>query len=124
MTTGAIYSTTTGIIQSTISPPLSDEAQITALAAQGLGHMTVPDGTTGANAMVDLSSGQLSTIAAAVPVPHVIVQYVAAQINAGTLPSSSFHPSTIAAINASLSAASMTPIATASTPAAGAATTP
>jgi len=114
MAIGAIYSISTGIIQSTVNPPLSDEAQITALAAQGLGHLIVPDGSTGANAMIDLSNNSIVTIAAPTPIPNIMMQYIAAQINAGNIDSSAFHPSTLESMNTALKIANMSSISSSS----------
>lgn len=105
------YSTSTGIIQSTLNQPLTDVKQIAGLKEQGVGMTELPMGMNGSNGIVDLASGQAVWVQPAPPVPDLLHQYVAAQINAGVLDLSAFHPVTIAMMNQMLSNANMTPVA-------------
>jgi len=117
MATAAFYSLTTGIISGTISPPLSNEAQIAALAAEGTGHMLIPDGKNGGTGMIDLATGQYNDFAPApTPPPDLLTQYVAAQINAGAIDASQFHAVTLATLNAQLSTHKLNTVSVSATP--------
>jgi hypothetical protein len=122
--TSALYNTATGNIQSTVSPSLSNTAQIAALLAAGTGVLEVPAGTNGVNSMVDLSTNPptLVAVTANPSVPSLVNQFIAASINSGTVPASAFHPASIADLNVSLSAANLTAVSASSGP--GTSTTP
>lgn len=116
MTTGAIYLKATGLIQQTIAPPLTNPEQLVGLEAAGLSQTIIPDGKNGSTGMIDLASGQYVDYAPAPPpVPNVLMQYIAAQINAGTISASQFHPTTLTDLNNSLSAANMNTVSPAAT---------
>jgi hypothetical protein len=108
----AMYSTVTGLISSTINRVPVDKAQLTALAVAGYAYVEVPDDVNGGNAVIDLNTKTyIKFEAAPPPVPNILVQYVAAQINAGLLSADAFHPVTRAEMNAQLSTANMATVA-------------
>lgn len=111
MATGAIYAKATGLIQQTITPPLSNEDQLAGLSDDGLLQIIIPDGKNGSTGMICLATSQYVDFApAGPPVPNIMTQYIAAQINAGNIPASSFHPATLIDINSTLSASNMASI--------------
>lgn len=112
MTNQAHYNLSTGLITSTLSPGLSDVAQIAALKAAGIGVVTIPDGKDGGSGQIDLATGQYVDYAPRpVPVPDIMVQYIAAQINSGKLSADDFHPQTITLLNSQLSTAKLNTVA-------------
>lgn len=101
--TQAHYSLSTGLILATISPGLSDANQIAALNASGIGVVSIPDGKDGGSGMIDLATAQYADYAPPPPpVPDIMLQYVAAQINSGSVDVGAFHPKSIAILNAQL----------------------
>ena len=122
MTTYA-FCNAAGQIQYTLSQPLTDQAQLSALQAQGITMISVPDGTTGANAMIDMSTQQVVSINPNPSLPNVVTQLAAALINNGTVDASAFHPATITSMNTSLAAANMSAISLPSATPASSATT-
>lgn len=108
----AMYSTSTGLISSTINKVPVDAAQLAALATAGYAFVEVPDDVNGSNAVIDIESKtHIKFEGSPPPVPNILVQYVAAQINAGLLSADAFHPVTRAEMNAQLSAVNMTTVA-------------
>lgn len=106
MTITACYQLATGVITSTLNVGITDAKQIAALEAQGIGILSVPDGTNGGTGMI-VDGAYVPFNAPAPPVPDLLVQYIAAQINSGALAQSAFHPTTIAVMNNMLNTAGM-----------------
>lgn len=110
MTTQAFYQLSTGRINWTLSPGITDQNQLSALQSQGIGMIIIPDGNDANSGIVDISNNQFVLFQASSPIPDLTLQYIAAQINAGIISSSSFHPATIAEMNSQLTSAKMTPV--------------
>lgn len=117
----AQYNLATGQITAVVNPSLTNAAQIAALQAQGIGILEVDAGINGMNSIVDLATTSISPIAATPAIPNVMVQFVAAQINNGSVAASAFHPNTLAEMNTSLVAANLTGIIASTSSASGAA---
>lgn len=107
----ALFNSKTGVINSTITS-LTNPEQIAALLASGIGVLEVADNVNGGNSIVDLSTNPPSIIAivATPPIPHIIMQFIAASINNGSVPASAFHPATLADLNTSMGAASLSTV--------------
>jgi hypothetical protein len=111
MSNQAHYLLSSGLIASTLSPGISDPAQIAGLREQGIGVVAIPDGKNGGSGMIDLASGQYVDYAPQpAPVPDIMLQYIAAQINAGKLDAGAFHPVSLIQLNAQLSMANMSTV--------------
>lgn len=110
MTIQAQYSLITGYIKGTSSLSITDVNQIAALRSDGTGLVDIPDGKNNSTGMIDLATGQYFDVAPSIPIPSLLSQYIAAQINAGTLLASAFHPQTLSEINVALSAVNMTQV--------------
>lgn len=110
MVTQARYNLSTGIIDSTVSGAgITDPNQITALTAANYGLITVPDGAGPQSGMV-IDGVYVVFNTPQISIPNITIQLVAALINNGTVLISAFHQTTIAQINASLSAAGLATI--------------
>ncbi len=111
MSVGAIYQKGTGLINQTISPPLSNQAQLKELEANGLIHVLIPDGKNGGTGMIDLATGQYKDFAPqGAQVPNLLVQLTSALVNKGHISSDDLHPSTVAEINSLLAPVNMNQI--------------
>lgn len=109
--TSILYNLATGIISSTVNPSLKNSGQIAALRNQGTGVLETSDvNINGANAIVDIETGEIMTLSQGPVIPSMLTQYIAAQINSGAIPASAFHPATLSDINNSLSSASLATI--------------
>lgn len=109
MATGAIYNINTGLIQQTISPPLSNQAQLDSLQDAGLVQVIIPDGKNGGTGMICLDTGKYVDYAPAptVQVPSLWVQLAAALVNKQVISAADLHPATVAEMNAALAPANM-----------------
>ena len=103
MATAALYNLTTGFISQTISPPLTNAEQIAGLEASGIGMVIIPDGCSGSNGMIDLSTKTFKSFAPKIPVPSFNSQLAAALIRNNVITADDLHPITIAEINDELS---------------------
>lgn len=103
----AFYNIATGIISGTLSVPLTDQAQIAGLLAQGTGIIDIPDGLNGSNAMVDIANDEVVQISPSPSIPSLATQLTAALIKNGTVAKADFHPVSIAETNTALAAASL-----------------
>jgi len=107
MTVYARYNTTTGIIDSVNSQPITNADQLAALAQLNQAFIEAPDGTYGHNAMVNLDTLTVVPITPSPPIPDLFTQYVAAQINSGKVPADAFHPVSLTQMNLSLASAQL-----------------
>jgi len=108
MVTAAIYQASTGLITQTISPPLSNQAQLDGLAATGLLQIIIPDGKNGGTGMIDLNSIQYVDYSPPGPsVPNLLIQLTSALVNKGVISAGDLHPATVIEMNASLAPANM-----------------
>lgn len=106
--TQAHYSLATGLIMATLSPGIKDTGQIASMNAAGIGVVSIPDGKDGGSGIIDLQTGQYADYAPQpTPIPDIMLQYIAAQINAGSVDVGAFHPKTIANINAQLASVNL-----------------
>lgn len=107
--TTAQYNLATGIIESTLSPGITNGAQIAALQAQGIGVISVPDGSTGSTGMI-VNGAYIAYNAPATPIPSLIAQYIADQISQGNANVANYHQASIAQLNQSLTTAGLTAV--------------
>lgn len=103
MTTQAQYNAA-GQILATVWPTIiTDPNQIAALAAQGISLVVIPDGKSGATGSI--INGAYQDYPPPPPaIPSVITQTAVALVNTGLVPSTFYHPTTIAQINAAQTA--------------------
>lgn len=113
MATQAQYNLSTGVILATlIGNGITDPNQISAMKAAGVGVTLIPDGKNASTGQIDLANGQYIDVTPAAPVPNILIQDIAARINAGLIAVSAYHPQTIAEINIVLKNANMAMIPT------------
>lgn len=103
MATAALYNVNTGFITQTISPPLTNADQIAALLASGIGMVSVPDGASGSNGLIDLATKTFKPFAPIAPIPSFNAQLAAALIRNNVISNTDLHPITVAEINDELS---------------------
>lgn len=121
MTTQAQYNAA-GQITATIGPSIiTDPNQVAALTAQGISLVVIPDGKSASTGSI-VNGAYQDYPAAGAPIPSIMLQYVADQINQGNSNIASYHGTSIAQLNAALTTvglATLTPAATntAATPA-------
>lgn len=110
MTTTARYSLASGTIQGTVNAAITDSNQIAGAAAEGIGLIVIPNGKNGGTGMI-IGGAYVDFAPPAAPIPNIILQFIAAQINGGNVPASSFHPASLADMNTQLTIGGMATVA-------------
>lgn len=103
------FSNAAGLIQWTNSAQITDPNQLAALTAQGITQTIIPDGSNGATGMI-INGAYVPNNPSGPAIPDPVLQLIAAQINAGSLDASAFHPITLTNMNIALAAVNMATI--------------